>query len=69
MKKLFLFLIVLVIIGLGIYYFIPKTIESCGVLPSGMSCAKWKCDRGFAMDGIAKPICLLGGDPVLQLSN
>jgi len=69
MKKVIYFIIFTIIIVGGIYYFIPKTIESCGFLPSGRSCATWRCDKGFAMDGIAKPVCLLGGDPVLQVPN
>ena len=68
MKKIAYFLIAVIVIFLGIYYFIPKTIEVCGFLPSGKSCSVWKCDRGFAIKGVARPTCLLGGNPVLQSS-
>ena len=66
MKKLKIFILVIIIL-IGIYYFIPKTIRSCGVLPGGLSCGDWKCERGFAIEGFGKPACLLGGEPILIL--
>jgi len=67
MKKVAAFIIILVIIAVGIYYFIPKKIESCGAMQRGELCTKWKCERGFAINGVTKPICLLGDDPVEQV--
>lgn len=69
MKKTIYAIIFLITVATGIYYFIPKKIRSCGALPSVQSCGIWKCERGFAISGIAKPSCLMGGEPVLQSSN
>ena len=71
MKKLFLFLIIL-LIGMVGYYFVPKRIESCGsTLP--IQCSQYKCEHGFPYRstpiGGSQVKCFLGGDPILESSQ
>jgi len=65
MKKLFL-IIFLIILGVIVYYFIPKTITtSCGTaLP--ITCTEATCKTGFPFRStdVLNITCLFGGDPI-----
>ncbi|MDP2930477.1 MAG: hypothetical protein Q8N56_02615 [bacterium] len=69
MKKVLTILGIAIIIGVGVYYFIPKTMTYCGsALPQ--SCQQCTCNRGFpfpsAPIGGSQIKCFLGGAPVCE---
>jgi len=63
MKKFYLILF-LILVGVVVYYFVPKTIKSCGsALPA--RCVEATCKTGFPLSsiGTSNITCLLGGTP------
>ncbi len=70
--KRFILIIVILLLGVTIYYFVPKTLKSCSST-TPQQCREYRCERGFIYK--EKPIgglranCFLGPEPSLDITS
>lgn len=56
------FIIVVIVLGLGIYIQLPKRVGGCGVLPGGVSCYASYCPNGIPIAVIVGYECVGGSE-------